>query len=234
MYGNQHDNRTGFHNPKSWPKSYVPNAPRLDATNAGDLVIDISVYPIQNYTFDTKDAVIDPDTSLANRFVRMRDEYEVQGMRRSVDGVLLVHENRMVHLLLLQQGTSYFKLPGGELNKEEEEIEGMKRLMTENMGSDQFQGNDWVMREVVGNWWRPNFEPPLYPYLAPHVSRPKEHRRQFVVNLPRCATFAVPKNYKLVAAPLFELYDNPQGYGPIISSLPTMLSRFNFILEESQ
>ena len=42
------------------------------------------------------------------------------------------------------------------------------------------------------------------------------------------ALFAVPKNYKLVAAPLFELYDNAQGYGPIISSLPQALCRYIF------
>jgi threonine/homoserine efflux transporter RhtA len=30
----------------------------------------------------------------------------------------------------------------------------------------------------------------------------------------------------LVAAPLFELYDNSAGYGPIISSLPQALSRW--------
>nr|CAD7423289.1 unnamed protein product [Timema monikensis] len=42
----------------------------------------------------------------------------------------------------------------------------------------------------------------------------------------RLALFAVPKNYKLVAAPLFELYDNAQGYGPIISSLPQALCRY--------
>ena len=42
------------------------------------------------------------------------------------------------------------------------------------------------------------------------------------------ALFAVPKNYKLVAAPLFELYDNSQGYGPIISSLPQSLCRYVF------
>lgn len=39
------------------------------------------------------------------------------------------------------------------------------------------------------------------------------------------ALFAVPRNYKLVAAPLFELYDNAQGYGPIIACLPQCLSR---------
>ena len=42
---------------------------------------------------------------------------------------------------------------------------------------------------------------------------------------PSAALFAVPKNYKLVAAPLFELYDNAQGYGPLISSLPQALCR---------
>jgi len=37
--------------------------------------------------------------------------------------------------------------------------------------------------------------------------------------------FAVPRNHKLVAAPLFELYDNLASYGQIISCLPQMLSR---------
>lgn len=44
------------------------------------------------------------------------------------------------------------------------------------------------------------------------------------------AMFAVPRNYKLVAAPLFELYDNAAGYGPIISCLPQTLSRFDLIV----
>lgn len=41
------------------------------------------------------------------------------------------------------------------------------------------------------------------------------------------ALFAVPKNYKLVAAPLFELYDNSNGYGPVIASLPQCMSRYD-------
>jgi hypothetical protein len=48
----------------------------------------------------------------------------------------------------------------------------------------------------------------------------------YLVQLGEKANFAVPRNYKLVAAPLFELYDNSQGYGPIISSLPQILSRY--------
>lgn len=112
---------------------------------------------------------------------------------------------------------------------------------------------DWLVEDSVGNWWRPNFEPPQYPYVPPHITKPKEHKKLFLVQLQEkgkhifcalqwqlfskvdfllfditlssIALFAVPKNYKLVAAPLFELYDNSQGYGPIISSLPQTMSR---------
>lgn len=83
-----------------------------------------------------------------------------------------------------------------------------------------------------------------YPYIPAHITKPKEHMKLFLVQLPEkgikleidlivyvqfllslSALFAVPKNYKLVAAPLFELYDNAQGYGPVIASLPQALSR---------
>jgi len=52
-------------------------------------------------------------------------------MRRSVEGVLLVHEHGLPHVLLLQLGTTFFKLPGGELNAGEDEVEGLKRLLSE-------------------------------------------------------------------------------------------------------
>ncbi|KOB67658.1 Cleavage and polyadenylation specific factor 5 [Operophtera brumata] len=127
-------------------------------------------------------------------------------LNRSVEGVLLVHEHGLPHVLLLQLGTAFFKLPGGELNPGEDEIDGLKRLLTETLGRQDG-----------------------YPYIPPHITKPKEHKRLFLVQLQDRALFAVPKNYKLVAAPLFELYDNAQGYGPIISSLSQSLCRFNFI-----
>ena len=150
-------------------------------------------------------------------------------MRRSVDGVLLVHEHGLPHVLLLQLGTTFFKLPGGELQPGEDEVEGLKRLMTNTLGRSDGTATEWVIEDTIGNWWRPNFEPAQYPYIPPHITKPKEHRKLFLVQLPEKAYFAVPRNYKLVAAPLFELYDNSQGYGPIISSLPQALGRFNFI-----
>ncbi|CAN4085928.1 unnamed protein product [Withania somnifera] len=82
--------------------------------------------------------------------------------------------------------------------------------------------------ECVAIWWRPNFETIMYPYCPPHITKPKECKKLFVVHLSEREYFAVPKNLKLLAVPLFELYDNVQRYGPVISTIPQQLSRFQF------
>ncbi|UJR20875.1 hypothetical protein I4U23_023984 [Adineta vaga] len=190
----------------------------------------IQTYPLTNYTFGTKDPLYERDSSVQARFQRMREEFTTLGIRRSVEAVLLVHEHNLPHILLLQLGTTFFKLPGGELNPGEDPTEGLKRLLNETIGRpESSEQNNWLVEDVIGNWWRPNFEAPRYPYIPAHITKPKEHIRLYLVQLGESAMFAVPRNYKLVAAPLFELYDNASGYGPIISSLPQTLSRFNFI-----
>lgn len=40
-----------------------------------------------------------------------------------------------------------------------------------------------MIEDTIGNWWRPNFEPPQYPYVPPHITKPKEHKRLFLVQL---------------------------------------------------
>jgi hypothetical protein len=45
--------------------------------------------------------------------------------------------------------------------------------------------------ECVGTWWRPNFDTVLYPYLPPHITRPKELKRLFIVPLLERSCFAV-------------------------------------------
>jgi cleavage and polyadenylation specificity factor subunit 5 len=44
----------------------------------------------------------------------------------------------------------------------------------------------------------------------------------------------VPKNMKLLAVPLFELYDNTARYGPQLSAIPHLLSRYNFEFVDEQ
>ncbi|KAK9103870.1 hypothetical protein Sjap_021124 [Stephania japonica] len=51
----------------------------------------------------------------------------------------------------------------------------------------------------------------MYPYCPPHITKPKECKKLFLVHLSEREYFAVRKNLKLLAVPLFELYDNVQG-----------------------
>lgn len=43
---------------------------------------------------------------------------------------------------------------------------------------------------------------------------------------------SVPKNMKLLAVPLFELYDNSARYGAQLSTIAHLLSRYEFIYEK--
>lgn len=45
---------------------------------------------------------------------------------------------------------------------------------------------------------------------------------------------SVPKNMKLLAVPLFELYDNTARYGPQLAAIPHLLSRYNFEFVDEQ
>lgn len=90
-----------------------------------------SRFALTNYTFGTKDPIYERDSSVLARFQRMRDEFSTHGMRSTVEGVLLVHDHNLPHVLLLQLGNTFFKLPGGEVNHDEDPVEGLKRLLNE-------------------------------------------------------------------------------------------------------
>ena len=68
----------------------------------------------------------------------------------------------------------------------------------------------------------------MYPFLPGPVSRPKECKKLYFIQLPESKELFVPKNMKLLAVPLFELYDNTARYGPQLSAIPHLLSRYNF------
>ena len=81
---------------------YVIRQPSLAKNPSLTISRTINLYPLSNYTFGTKDPLFEKDPSVPARFQRMRDEYDKFGMRRSVDGVLIVHEHGLPHVLLLQ------------------------------------------------------------------------------------------------------------------------------------
>ncbi|KAI8545154.1 hypothetical protein RHMOL_Rhmol07G0020300 [Rhododendron molle] len=171
----------------------------------------VNTYPLSSYTFGTKEPKMEKDTSVADRLARMKLNYMKEGMRTSVEAILLVQEHNHPHILLLQIGNTFCKLPGGRLKPGENEIEGLQRKLSSKLGanSPSLQPN-WQIGECVAIWWRPNFETIMYPYCPPHITKPKECKKLFVVHLSEREYFAVPKNLKLLAVPLFELYDNVQ------------------------
>ncbi|KAG1654227.1 hypothetical protein FOA52_004503 [Chlamydomonas sp. UWO 241] len=191
----------------------------------------VTVYPLTNYSFGSKEMKVDKDVSLDQKLARLKTNYETKGMRRSVEGILLVQEHNHPHVLMLQLGVAHFKLPGGRLRAGEDEAEGLKRKLTSMLSptNPQLQ-TPWDLGECAGAYYRPNFDTIFYPYLPPHITRPKECKKLYIVPLTERSMFAVPANMKLVAVPIFELYENPGRYGPIIAALPAMLSRFRLNL----
>src|SRR5690606_22421298 len=70
----------------------------------------LNLYGPENYSFGNKEAQLEKETSVAARLARMKETYDREGMRRTVDGILLVHQHRHPHVLLLQIGNTFFKL----------------------------------------------------------------------------------------------------------------------------
>jgi len=154
---------------------------------------------------------------------------------------------------MLQIANAFFKLPGDYLLPHEEEIPGFQARLSERLsppagssipGADQDIDSDgvlgdgpfdWRIHDCVAQWWRPNFETFMYPFIPAHVTRPKECKKMYLIQLPKKSMFfllfegqvlmlicvlemlSVPKNMKLLAVPLFELYDNTARYGPQLS-----------------
>lgn len=163
-------------------------------------------------------------------------------MRRTVEGILVCHEHNHPHILMLQIANAFFKLPGDYLGAEEAEERddeagrkgGLERVLDDRLAPVAGDKGGWEVGECLSQWWRPNFETFMYPFIPAHVSRPKECKKLYLVHLPENKVLSVPKNMKLLAVPLFELYDNTARYGPQLSAIPHLLSRYNFEFVDEQ
>eukprot|EP00667_Euglena_gracilis_P022250 EG_transcript_24686 len=188
--------------------------------------IKLDVYHLVNYTFATKDARSEKDSDPLAELQRLKVKFLAQGLRRTVAAVLLVHQRGHPHVLLLQ-GSGGFRLPGGHCKPEESEVACLKRKLMKKLGPpEQYVQPSWEVGQLLGTYWRPHFDHAVYPYLPPHLTKPKECCLLFLVPLPERRTFAVPRNLKLLAVPLFELLESPDRYGTLITAVPILISRF--------
>ncbi|XP_050215981.1 pre-mRNA cleavage factor Im 25 kDa subunit 1 isoform X2 [Mercurialis annua] len=191
---------------------------------AGDQDSVVDIYPLSRYYFGSKDTLPLRDENLDDRLQRIKSNYLAHGLRTCVEAVILVELFKHPHVLVLQVKNSIFKLPGGRLRPD---IGGLKRKLARKLSANEDQ-TDWEVGECLGKWWKPDFETLLYPYLPPTVKKPKECTKVFLVRLPVSCKFIVPKNLKLLAVPLCQLYENPKTYGQVISGVPQLLSKFSF------
>ncbi|KAI6145491.1 cleavage and polyadenylation specificity factor 25 kDa subunit [Pisolithus tinctorius] len=184
----------------------------------------IPLYPLSNFTFCTKEAQPEQDPS-------SRRACRDFGMRRTVEGVLVVHDHGQPHILMLQIANAFCKLSADYLKPGEDDTRRTTRPPPESKQSNASHGidNEWDIGDCLAQWWRPNFETFMYPFIPAHITKPKECKKLFLVHMPERKVLAVPKNMKLLAIPLFEPYDNTARYGPQLSAIPHLLSRYNFI-----
>ncbi|KAI8925224.1 Cleavage/polyadenylation specificity factor subunit 5 [Entophlyctis helioformis] len=185
----------------------------------------VVLHPLSGYSFGIKEAQANDEPSVQARMARLQSEFSTKGMRESVEGVLLVHEHGHPHVLVLQVGGSFYKLPGGTLKLGEDVAKGLKRLVNEKLappGEDATDEGDFEVGELLSVWWRPNFDNMMYPYLPAHI-------KVYLVHLPPNKILSVPRNMKLLAVPLFELYENASRYGAQLAALPHVLARFGFV-----
>jgi len=166
--------------PPILPKSFNDNQPKT-----------IRLYPLSNYTFGTKETQPEEDPSVLARLKRLEEHYVEYGMRRTCEGILVCHEHNHPHILMLQIANAFFKLPGDYLKPEDEEIEGFKMRLNERLApvGTQFSGEgvneEWEIGDTLAQWWRPNFETFMYPFIPAHVTRPKECKKLYFIQLPR-------------------------------------------------
>lgn len=91
---------------------------------------------------------------------------------------------------------SMLSRPGDYLPPDAEEIPGFKQRLNERLApiGSQFSGEgvnegEWEIGDTLAQWWRPNFETFMYPFLPAHVTRPKECKKLYFVKLPKSSTF---------------------------------------------
>ena len=117
--------------------------------------------------------------------------------------------------------------PGGEIEHDETFSDGINRCLNNYLCANE-KPIEWKITDIVSKWYRSNAEPAQFPYLPPHITSPKEEKYILLIEMLPNMNFVVPKNYKLVAAPFFELYNNSDNYGNVISSIPNLISRYDY------
>ena len=185
-----------------------------------------TVYPSMNYSISTMKG----EGLVCMRKTRLEDKEQwlLEGMKKISCGVLLCHEDFTLKILLLRHNKEY-SLLSREISLGGDEFDALKDLLKNQV--TKHSNTDVVTFSIepcLAQFWRPEFDHILLPYLPAYCSRPKELQRLFIVNLPPRCVFQLPPGYSLEAVSIAEIIKSGSDlFGPIISTLPSLLSKIN-------
>jgi cleavage and polyadenylation specificity factor subunit 5 len=194
----------------------------------------IHVYPVTNYSFGSKAAREEKDATVAEAMVRHKATYQKEGMRRTVCAGARGEPARTPARVASAHEQGSVQAPRGPIEKGRGGDRWLKAQVTQQTVSrgteaaSEGVGRRRVRRAVVPAEPRAVLLP--VPPRALHAA--ERVRRGLRIRAPTKCVFAVPKNTKLLAVPLFELYGNEQRYGALIASVPHLVSRYNLQLED--
>lgn len=119
----------------------------------------------------------------------------------------------------------------------ETELECLKRKLDQRLApepSSGFPAPEWKIIELAGTFYRPNFEQSMYPYQVPHITEPKEIKKLYVVTISGDCVFEFPGNYGIELVSLMDLMGSTNRFGPVASSIPFLVSRYQFVCLEQE
>lgn len=92
---------------------------------------------------------------LGDKKRRFKANYEREGTRTRVEAIILVHQHRISHVLLLRlTNSSFYGLPGGRLRVGGDEMQGLKRKLDRYFTPSE-SSYRWQVGECVAKWRRP-------------------------------------------------------------------------------
>lgn len=90
--------------------SFAQGIPCQTLLSGNAVVFGIPRVGLTSSLFSTKEAQPEEDPSVSARLQRLQNNYEDFGMRRTVEGILVVHDHGHPHILMLQIANAFFKL----------------------------------------------------------------------------------------------------------------------------
>jgi cleavage and polyadenylation specificity factor subunit 5 len=144
--------------------------------------------------------------------------------------VFITHIDGVLHLLVFKKTQGSESVPflfGGKLIEGESERDGLARHLQGFIMKDKSSDScEWKVGEVLTKLYRPEFDERVYPFVPPHVSRPKEEITLIQVVLPPKCVFALRESVSISAVAMHDILRSPGSFPFLISSLPVLISRF--------